>query len=226
MAEFKKYMFDDFVVEDDQEDFDDDFENKKEDLADDETKEDTNGENVVEAAPLVPPEKTFTLSEVEEKVKEAKMKAYEEGASSVRCDIEEKVSQVMETIEHELKDIFEAIDIKTRDIEKDYLLLLKESLKKIVPTVLDKDAENIVTKFVQDNFGTLKEEAKLTFYVNSELVSKVRKKIEDIAKENNFEGKVVISVDDKLLASDCRIEWESGGVERKTEKIIERIDGL
>lgn len=222
MAEFRKYMFDDFVIEDLREDFDEDLDNIDEDLG--EIKEENViSENVVKEVFV---EEKIAISEVQRRVDEASKKAFEQGYKSVTDTILEKNATVLENIEKELKDIIATIDIRSKQIEKDYLFLLKESLKKIVPTVLEDDAQNIVSKFIEDNFDAMKKEPKLSFYVNSEIALMIKSKIEAFLEKNNFEGRVLINVDDNLLASDCKIEWENGGVQRSAQKIIERIDKL
>jgi flagellar assembly protein FliH len=69
-------------------------------------------------------------------------------------------------------------------------------------------------------------EPKLTLKADARVVDDLRTRIETIAHEEGFEGRVHVSADPTQHAADCRIEWRGGGAERHLEAIEEQLSAL
>ena len=53
-----------------------------------------------------------------------------------------------------------------------------------------------------------------------------REKIERLAKQSGFEGRLVILAEPEIVTGDCRIEWADGGVVLERGAIAAKVDEL
>jgi len=54
----------------------------------------------------------------------------------------------------------------------------------------------------------------------------LRPKLAEIAHEEGFDGRVVVTGEAAMGMADCRIEWRGGGAERSTQQIESAIGEL
>jgi flagellar assembly protein FliH len=58
------------------------------------------------------------------------------------------------------------------------------------------------------------------------VVAALESRIADIAHEEGYDGRVMISADPGITGADCRIEWRGGGSERELVAIEAALDAL
>jgi len=51
-------------------------------------------------------------------------------------------------------------------------------------------------------------------------------RLNDIAHEEGYEGRVLIAADPAMTGADCRIEWRGGGAERSETVIEDALNAL
>ena len=226
MAEIKKYAFDNFVVE----------KGKIINLKDpkpapvEEQDEDEFIEDeIIEEAPIieeVPPEITYTQEELDEKTRQAEERGYERGYKESKESNDAKNSSLLDSINDKLKSITSDSSQINNEVESQFLDLSKAVVKQLLPKLSEENATDIVNNFVKDNFNNFKKEAKLSFYINPDIISYVQENISKLADANDYEGKISLHKDENLGLSDCRIEWDNGGVECNTGGLINKISNL
>ena len=90
------------------------------------------------------------------------------------------------------------------------------------PCIKQKEVKN----FLAENFANFSSQETLSFSFNPEIIPQVADSIGRLAEQNDFEGKISVHKDISLGLSDCRVEWKSGGVERKTSSFINKIKNI
>ena len=133
---------------------------------------------------------------------------------------------LLEDISNRLREIFVNFDKKAMEIENSSLHFAVELLRKLLPTLEQKQAEAEVKNFMAHNFANFAAQETLSFAFNPETISLVSDSIGRLAEQNDFEGKIAVHKDTSLGPSDCRIEWKSGGVERKVSASLDKIEDL
>jgi len=83
-----------------------------------------------------------------------------------------------------------------------------------------------ITGLVSDCFSQLVSTPHLVVRINSSLYEAAREKIERLAAQSGFEGRLVILAEPEIASGDCRIEWADGGVVQERAAIEARIDEL
>ena len=81
-----------------------------------------------------------------------------------------------------------------------------------------------IIALVSDCFWHLVATPHLVVRINDQLYDAGREKIERLAKQSGFEGRLVILAEPDIATGDCRIEWADGGIVLERAAIAARID--
>jgi len=83
-----------------------------------------------------------------------------------------------------------------------------------------------VMALVSDCFSHLVSTPHLVVRINEQLYDAARERIERMAKQSGFEGRLVILAEPDIEFGDCKIEWADGGVVLERAAIEAKIDEL
>ncbi len=174
------------------------------------------------AVELPPVIQGYTEEEVAEKIKAAEAAAFQKGldeaaASAAESDKKmlERLSESMEKALSDYKSLRDSLNLQFKD-------MAKALVSKLVPSLLEKDAENLIAEFLEENFKNFAAEPKLAFYFNPAVIGKAQEVIARLARTADFEGKIALHKDAKLPPQDCRVEWENGGAERNSTDMLDK----
>lgn len=244
MAQYQKYMFDNFVIKTPQDEFDDgnmpiDTENTE---AEDTTavvddiptqtveknvpEEDTPLPDEQLEQPIEAPIEKFSREELDSAVKLAEEKGYEQGFQASANDMIAKQNVLLEELNNRLMAIFATIDEQKTSLEADALKFALSLFQKMLPTLEKTAAKDEVRKFLSDNFANFSAQDNLSFSFNPETLPLIAKDLGRLAEQNDYEGKIAVHKDDTLGLSDCRVEWKNGGVERSVAKNLTKVENL
>lgn len=98
--------------------------------------------------------------------------------------------------------------------------------RKIIPAVSEKYALEEIRDLLEKNFHFLKDEPKIAIRIHPNLAEKMKKYLAEIVKKESYGGIVAVLRDESLPLGDCRVEWKGGGLERKTEDILNQAEEL
>ncbi len=67
-------------------------------------------------------------------------------------------------------------------------------------------------------------EPRITLRASASVIEAIKDKLEELALDVGYEGRLVATVDPSFAGADCRIEWRGGGAERSMQKLEDAID--
>jgi flagellar assembly protein FliH len=79
---------------------------------------------------------------------------------------------------------------------------------------------------VHDCFRHLVSTPHLVVRINDQLYDAARERIEAMAKQSGFQGRLVILAEPDIATGDCKIEWADGGVVLERAAIEAKINEL
>ena len=83
-----------------------------------------------------------------------------------------------------------------------------------------------IIALVSDCFSHLVSTPHLVVRINDPLYDAARERIERLAKQSGFEGRLVILAEPDIATGDCKIEWADGGVVLERAAIEAKINEL
>jgi flagellar assembly protein FliH len=166
--------------------------------------------------------KTLTTEELESL--EAAAREQGENHASVRAaETLEKTIAALTIAVRAALDTSQA-EIETVRAEAAHLALAMA--KKIAPAALEAlpagDVENALRQAMHQAIA----EPRLTLRAAPNVAEALEARIEAIAHEEGYEGRVMLAADPAMHGADCRIEWRGGGAERNEAAIEEALNAL
>ncbi len=171
-------------------------------------------------------EPSYSKEELDTAVKEAEERGYQDGLEAAKQDILAQQNILLNEVHNQLMTIFADINSKNSQTEAEALKFAIKTIRKILPTLEKERAEAEIKQFLSDNFANFSAQDTLSFAFNPDSIALVANSLGRLAEQNDFEGKISVHKDTSLGPTDCRVEWKSGGVERKTENIMSKIESL
>lgn len=139
--------------------------------------------------------------------------------------IQQKTNDLLETINGNLEKLEPVAEKIARDCFDSTMKMAMAVVKKILPSMTAEAGEEI-RKLLEQNFHFLAKEPKIIIKLHPDMVECVKEKLAELAKKNSFSGKISINKDESLPKTDCRVEWEYGGLDRSVQSILDETEEL
>ena len=178
--------------------------------------------------PPPPPPPTFSEEELDQARKAAFAKGlaagkteghtagYDKASSELQATITDATVRLADGVEQLLADRDDLNNGRTGQPLKIALAILS----KLLPATLERHGREELEAFILACLAEAVDEPRLSIKVSDMIVNDIRPRLEALAAERGFGGRLVILGAPKLGASDARIEWAEGGAERNTEALL------
>jgi flagellar assembly protein FliH len=175
-------------------------------------------------------ERPATPSEVAQKVASAEARAYRDGYDAGQREAKEesdrRAALALEEIGMAVRDIaarYSNIEIR---METEAVDVAVSVARKLCSELISLEPLAEISGLVSDCFSHLVSTPHLVVRINDSLYDAVRERIERLAKQSGFEGRLVILAEPEIETGDCRIEWADGGVVLERAAIETKINEL
>jgi flagellar assembly protein FliH len=179
------------------------------------------------APPAPPPAPMFSEAEMQGACDIARKQGEEAGVARGKADavsaFDKQIGTVLSGIAHQMTNIGQATALEADAAGKSTELALA-IVRKLFPALAERGGIAEIEAILAQCLQSLKQEPRLVVYVNPAQLDALQARIGDLAAANGFEGRLVLIGDEKMAASDCRVEWADGGVERDSAQIQRAID--
>jgi flagellar assembly protein FliH len=175
-------------------------------------------------------EKPATPAEIAQKIADAEARAYRAGYDAAqheaKVESDRRIALAMEEISLAIRGIatrFSGIEIRMETEAVDVAVAVA---RKLCTELVAREPLGEVTALVSDCFSHLVSTPHLVVRINTQLYEAAREKIERLAAQSGFEGRLVILAEPEIATGDCRIEWADGGVVLDRAAIEAKISEL
>ena len=97
---------------------------------------------------------------------------------------------------------------------------------KLAPELIAREPFAEISALATECFRQLVTTPHIVVRIGADIYEAAKEKLEDIARARGFEGRLVVTSDDAMVAGDCRIEWADGGVTRDQSATLAAIDDV
>ena len=175
-------------------------------------------------------ERPATPSEIAQKIAAAEARAYRDGYDAAqreaRAESDRRTALALEEINVAIKGIATRFaGIETR-METEAVEVAVAVARKLCSALIASEPLGEITGLVSDCFSHLVSTPHLVVRINDSLYEVTRERIERLAKQSGFEGRLVILAEPEIATGDCRIEWADGGVVLERAAIEAKINEL
>jgi len=175
-------------------------------------------------------EKPATPSEIAQKIAAAEARAYRDGFDAgqreAKAESDRRAALALEEIRVGVQGIAARFaGIETR-METEAVDVAVAVARKLCRELVAREPLGEITALVADCFQHLVSTPHLVVRINDGLYEATRERIERLAKQSGFEGRLVILAEPEIETGDCRIEWADGGVVLERAAIEAKIGEL
>jgi len=175
-------------------------------------------------------EKPATPSEIAQKIAAAEARAYRDGFDAgqreAKAESDRRAALALEEIGIGVRSIATGFSgIETR-METEAVDVAVAVARKLCSELIAGEPLGEIVGLVSDCFSHLVATPHLVVRINEQLYDAARERIERLAKQSGFEGRLVILAEPEIATGDCKIEWADGGVVLERAAIDGKINEL
>lgn len=182
------------------------------------------------AAPDVAKERAATAVEVAQQIADAEARAYRAGYDAARheakAESDRRAALALEEIGISIRAIAGRFATIEERMETEAVDVALSVARKLCAEMIAAEPLTEVMALVSDCFRHLTTTPHIVVRINDALYDAARVQIEQLAKRNGFEGKLVILAEPDIATGDCKIEWADGGVTLDRATIEAKISEL
>ena len=182
------------------------------------------------SAPDKTRERPATPSEIAQTVASAEARAYRDGYDAgqreAKAESDRRTALALEEIGIAIQGIAARFSgIETR-METEAVEVAVAVARKLCSELIAGEPLGEIAALVRDCFSHLVSAPHLVVRINDGLYDTARDRIERLAKQSAFDGRLVILAEPDVESGDCRIEWADGGVVLERAAIEAKISEL
>ncbi len=167
---------------------------------------------------------TFSQEQLDAARQEGYEAGLKDGAAAAQESQAQRLSELLAQVEQRLGKLIQDSAAEWQSQLGQLQSIALVIARKLLPTYVEThglaEIESIVTRVVAE----MSREPRLVIRVPEKYFDETSARINAIATNEAYAGKVVILGDPELGDSDCRVEWADGGIERDTRAIWDEID--
>jgi flagellar assembly protein FliH len=175
-------------------------------------------------------ERPATASEIAQKIASAEAHAYRDGYDAgqreAKTESDRRTALALEEIGigiQAIKARFSGIETRMETEAVDVAVAVA---RKLCSELISAEPLGEISALVSDCFSHLVSTPHLVVRINDSLYDVARERIERLAKQSAFEGRLVILAEPEIESGDCKIEWADGGVVLERAAIEAKISEL
>ena len=182
------------------------------------------------SAPNKTRERPATPSEIAQKIESAEARAYRDGYDTAqreaKAESDRRTALALEEIAIGIQGIATRFSgIETR-METEAVDVAVAVARKLCSELISGEPLVEISRLVSDCFSHLVSTPHLVVRINDSLYDAAHERIERLAKQSGFAGRLVILAEPEIANGDCRIEWADGGVVLERAAIEAKINEL
>ena len=182
------------------------------------------------SAPDKTRERPATSAEIAQKIAAAEARAYRDGFDAgqreAKAESDRRTALALEEIDIGIQGIATRFSgIETR-METEAVDVAVAVARKLCTELIAGEPLAEIVGLVSDCFSHLVSTPHLVVRINDSLYEAARERIERLAKQSGFEGRLVILAEPQIATGDCKIEWADGGVVLERAAIEAKVNEL
>jgi flagellar assembly protein FliH len=173
---------------------------------------------------------TANAADVVRKIAEAEARGtrtgYAAGQADATAETVRRNAMAMEDIARTLGRVAAHLGQAESRIESQAVDIAVAVARKLCAELTSREPLAELTALVSDCLHQLVATPHLVVRINDALYDSARTRIETLAKQSGFEGRLVILSDPDIAYCDCKLEWADGGVTSDRDATAAKIDEL
>jgi flagellar assembly protein FliH len=166
------------------------------------------------AAEGKPAEPVIALAEHARGLAEAEAAGRDRGYAEAQSESGRRLADSLERIAAAIAVANKALAAIETRLECEAVEVAVAVARKLAPALIAREPFAEISALASNCFRQLIAAPHVAVRVNDALYAVAKEKLDDIARANSFEGRLVVLAEPDIALGDCRIEWADGGITR------------
>lgn len=147
-----------------------------------------------------------------------------QGLQEARQQQEQSIADLLQRLSAQILHL--STGEERREMEKsiDAARLALAVTHKLLPSLTQKFPLAEIERVILESIDARRDEPRIAITVPTQHLESLRARIDTIAHDKGYAGKMILIADDAMAASDCRVEWADGGAERVFARLYMLIE--
>lgn len=148
----------------------------------------------------------------------------QEGLKEARASQEEQIVQTLARMTAQVERLVASEE--RREMEKciDATKLAMRVAHKLLPQFAERFSLAEIERVILSAVEARRDEPRIAVAVPAVHLDALKKRVDEVALEKGYAGKIILIADDNLAPTDCRVEWADGGAERLYERLFSQVE--
>ncbi|NWH07945.1 MAG: hypothetical protein HXY22_04740 [Alphaproteobacteria bacterium] len=148
-----------------------------------------------------------------EELAKIKEQAFSEGRASIEAKAAQAMALSVGEIAKAMMATLNALDREIIELRKHAAAIALSAARKIAGAALDAHPSAEVERLIGECLNNLPREPRIVVRIAPALMEPLKDRIDAIAHEHGFGGRIMLVAETGLKGADARIEWADGGIE-------------
>ena len=166
--------------------------------------------------------RSFTPDEVEA----IRRDAHAQGTGSIEARAAQATSLAMGQVAQAVMQVLSTLDEVVAQHRAEAAELALAVARKLAGAALERLPQPEIERVIADCLHQMPGEARVVVRVAPAAAAELKARVAEIAHEQGFNGRVLVTPEPSMKHADCRIEWADGGAERSLDALAAEIDAL
>jgi flagellar assembly protein FliH len=172
----------------------------------------------------VPPEPTFSKAQLDDARRQGYEQGLAAGSAEAAAGAAAELTRLAASVAEALPGVGAAQDAANGRLLHDGATLVAAIMRKILPSLVARNGLDEIDALLDRCLRTLIDQPKIAVRVAPRHADELRNRLEAAVSASGFGGRFMIETDEGLGASDCRVSWQGGGLERRSEDIWRQVE--
>ena len=163
--------------------------------------------------------KVFTQEEIDGMFARAR----QEGMKAGQVRASEAIAAALENLCGIVRDAVRAAQTQIENLREEAARLAFVAARKLAPVAIANLPEGDVQEALREAMHQGIGEPRIVLRASQKVIEALKDRLEEMAREQGFEGRIVAIAEPGIVGADCRIEWRGGGAERSLEQLEDSI---
>jgi flagellar assembly protein FliH len=174
--------------------------------------------------PPPPPEPTFSQEEMHETRHQGWLEGRAAGEADAMERNERRLADTIERLSHDLEGLAGSQQATLARVERQSTELAVQIVRKLFPAFVARSGTVEIQALIADALSLAQEQPKLALRCAPDMIEAIEPILTAAATRSGFEGRLSVRGDPDLTETDCKIEWNEGGMDRDSGRLMNEIE--
>ena len=145
------------------------------------------------------------------------------GIDETLATMEARTASALETIATSVTALTAQLETQRQQLNEEGIVLANMIARSLNAALIAREPLHEIEVLFSEALGFLPDTPHIAVRLNEALLDAAREKLDTIAAERGFQGKLIILGQPDIAQGDCRIEWAQGGIVKDQELMKKRI---